>query len=91
MEDPISDLNTFKIIRVIMKIPKKILLSQDPETGEISEYWYLHIFTSNKKIEYTRTDVAVKKVCKWLKSNGVSNDKINDFKKYMEKVDKVEL
>lgn len=68
-----------------MEIPDKILLSQDPETGEISENWFLLIFSGNKKIEYTRTDVAVKKMCEWLKSNGVSNCKINDFKKYMEK------
>ena len=68
-----------------MEIPDKILLSQDPETGEISENWFLLIFSGNKKIEYTRTDVAVKKMCEWLKSYGVSDDKINNFIKFMKK------
>ena len=49
------------------EIPKKIYL-QPLENNEIYNHWYT-LKLNNDFIEYTRTDVFIKKACEWLKEN----------------------
>jgi len=49
--------------------PEKIILSADRDTKIIYDEWVVNDYTDNIKIEYTRTDVLIKRVCDWLKEN----------------------
>jgi hypothetical protein len=78
-----------------VKVPEKIILSADRETGKLYDEWVIKDLTDNIKIEYTRTDVFIEKAKKWLEDeleNYISCDGewnvdwsiLGDFKKAME-------
>lgn len=70
--------------------PEKIIISADRDSKELNDYWVLHDYTDDIKIEYIRTDVFIEKTCKWLEKNiaeatGIDSYAITEsFKKYME-------
>ena len=45
----------------VNKVPEKIILSADRDTEIIYDEWVTEDLTDNIKIEYTRTDVFMKK------------------------------
>ena len=72
--------------------PEKIILSADRDTQIINDYWVINDYTDNIKIEYTRTDVIVKKAEEYLKEHLIDywaqrvtdeREFIEDFKKYI--------
>lgn len=69
-----------------MKVPEKILITQDEDTKELSEHWCLRNLTNNPHIEYTRTDAFIEKACEfWTKNQRgfVTYKDIVDFKNFM--------
>lgn len=81
-----------------MKVPEKILITQDEDTKELSEHWCLRNLTNNPHIEYINKDGFIDKACQWLEDNKdhpfiecedhqlagfLTNEFIEEFKKYM--------
>ena len=74
-----------------MKVPEKIILSVDRETGKLYDEWVIKDLTDNIKIEYTRTDAFIDKAAEWLRnySHNYANNTlgkeylVNDFINYM--------
>ena len=52
-----------------MKVPEKILITQDEDTKELSEHWCLRNLTNNPHIEYINKDAFIEKACEWLEYN----------------------
>lgn len=73
-----------------MKIPEKILITQDEDTKELSEHWCVRNLTNNPHIEYINKDAFIEKACKWMSNHlqmqydGFSTF-IKDFRKAMKK------
>lgn len=71
--------------------PEKIYLQDSMSTDTIGELWpeWFDAEFSDYSIEYTRSDVFIKKACEWLKKQnemiGISfqEDFIERFKNYM--------
>lgn len=80
-----------------MKVPEKILITQDEDTKELSEHWCLRNLTNNPHIEYINKDAFIDKACVKLKKlmydnlmfqgrlcrEEVIDNFIEDFKNYM--------
>lgn len=80
-----------------MKVPEKILITQDEDTKELSEHWCLRNLTNNPHIEYINKDGFIEKACVKLKKlmydnlmfqgrlcrEEVIDNFIEDFKNYM--------
>lgn len=69
-----------------MKVPEKILITQDEDTKELSEHWCLRNLTNNPHIEYINKDAFIEKACEfWTKNQRgfVTYKDIVDFKNYM--------
>ena len=75
-----------------MEVPEKIYLVKDRDTNKPMDYWY-SATTDDSRIEYTRTDAFIEKVCKFL-DDRIKHDSIDypmatvhlidDFKNYMQ-------
>jgi hypothetical protein len=75
-----------------MEAPEKIYLVKDRDTNKPMDYWY-SATTDDSRIEYTRTDAFIEKVCKFL-DDRIKHDSIDypmatvhlidDFKNYMQ-------
>lgn len=83
-----------------MEAPKKIYIHPDVcDNSRVLSEW-MERPLGKQSVEYTRTDVFIKKACDWLKDNITNNpnctrvisrkgtitmgELISDFKKYME-------
>lgn len=58
-----------------MEAPEKIYLVEDKQTHKPMGYWY-NSTTDDSKIEYTRTDAFIEKVCKFL-DDRIKHDSID--------------
>jgi hypothetical protein len=58
-----------------MEAPEKIYLVKDRDTNKPMDYWY-SATTDDSRIEYTRTDAFIEKVCKFL-DDRIKHDSID--------------
>lgn len=58
-----------------MEAPEKIYLVKDRDTNKPMDYWY-SATTDDSRVEYTRTDAFIEKVCKFL-DDRIKHDSID--------------
>ena len=69
--------------------PEKVYIPRDPESPQSPNIWWERE-PSESNIEYTRTDVFIKKACEWFKSHGsftigFDGATVKDFLDYINK------
>ena len=72
-----------------MKVPEKILITQDEDTKELSEHWCLGNLTNNPHIEYINKDAFIEKAWDWIEDNILSSNQQDKSLLYYEQFKKL--